>query len=70
MFQIDLLKMRGKGDFNCPKCGVKISPEDQTEDTYVILETIVKGENLDQVVLRCNKCRSHIHLVGFQIKTI
>jgi predicted nucleic-acid-binding Zn-ribbon protein len=66
LFDIDLVKIRGKGDFKCPGCGVKISPDDQTDEIYTILETIMKGENLDRIVLQCKKCRSQIQITGFQ----
>ena len=69
LFNIDLTKIRGNGDFKCPVCGAKISPDDQTEETYTILETIMKGENLDRIILQCNKCRSQIQITGFQTLT-
>jgi len=65
-FTIDLTKIKGRGDFNCPKCGTKISPDDNTEKTYTILETLVKEGQLDSLMLQCNKCESHIHLTGFR----
>jgi predicted nucleic-acid-binding Zn-ribbon protein len=67
VFTVDLAKIGGKGDFKCPRCGVRISPDDQTEDTYMILETIMKGESLEQIALQCNKCKSLIQLTGFQV---
>jgi predicted RNA-binding Zn-ribbon protein involved in translation (DUF1610 family) len=66
-FTIDLTKISGRGDFRCPGCGVMISPDDKTEDTYTILKTIMNGENLDKIALQCNKCKSQIHLTGFCI---
>jgi predicted nucleic-acid-binding Zn-ribbon protein len=66
LFNIDLVKIRGNGDFKCPGCGVKISPDDQTEETYTILATIMKGENLERIVLQCNKCKNQIQVTGFQ----
>jgi len=65
MFTIDLAKIEGKGDFPCPNCGVNISPEDESESVYTIVETKVKGESLEELVILCNKCRSKIRLVGF-----
>ena len=64
---IDLTKIKGKGDFACPKCGINISPDDETEAVFTILEPIVKGEQLHKVILQCNKCKSQIHLIGFQL---
>jgi len=64
-FTVDLTKIEGEGDFPCPKCGVTISPDDETEKVYSILETKVKGDALERLIILCNKCRSEIHLVGF-----
>jgi DNA-directed RNA polymerase subunit RPC12/RpoP len=60
-----LTKIRGKGDFRCPRCGIKISPDESTEETYTILEPVMKGDSLEKILLQCNKCGSKIHLTGF-----
>jgi len=44
LFRVDLTKIRGKGDFDCPKCGTKISPHDRTEKRYRILEAAMKED--------------------------
>jgi len=62
---IDLTKIEGEGDFPCPNCGAVISPDDETEDVYVILETKLKGDTLQELVIQCNRCRSKIQLTGF-----
>jgi hypothetical protein len=67
LFNIDLVTIRGKGDCKCPECEAKISPDDQTEEIYTILETIMNGENLDRIVLQCKKCGGQIQITGFQI---
>ena len=64
-FTVDLAKIKGKGDFNCPKCGTKISPNDRTEKSYKILQTHMRGDELDSIMLQCNTCESQIHLTGF-----
>lgn len=64
-YRIDLTKIEGNGDFPCPSCGTVISPDDETEDVYVILETKLKNEALQELVIQCNKCRSKINLTGF-----
>jgi len=64
-FTVDLTKIEGEGDFPCPKCGVTISPEDETEKVYSILETKVKGDSLEELIILCNSCGSEIHLMGF-----
>jgi DNA-directed RNA polymerase subunit RPC12/RpoP len=64
-FVVDLSKTRRTGEFKCPKCGVRISPDDQSEDAYTILETVMKGDYLEKLILQCNKCGSKIQLIGF-----
>jgi endogenous inhibitor of DNA gyrase (YacG/DUF329 family) len=64
---IDLTKVEGSGDVKCPTCGTTISPDDDTEDTYTILETEMKGDRLDRMTLKCNKCQTQIRLTGFQL---
>jgi len=64
-FIVDLTKIEGEGDFPCPKCSVTISPEDETGKVYSILETKVKGDSLEELIILCKKCGSEIHLVGF-----
>jgi len=67
VYQVNLAELQGEGDFQCPSCGVVISPEDETEDVYIILETKVNGEDLEELVIQCNHCKSKIRLVGFNI---
>ena len=64
MHVINLAKIEGSGEFDCPKCGIKISPDDETDETYIILETVMKGEKLEKIVLQCNKCKSQIQLLS------
>jgi hypothetical protein len=45
-YGLDLNRISGKGEFNCPKCGVTISPDDETEEVYSILEAKVKKQIL------------------------
>jgi len=65
MFTIDLASMEGDGDFPCPNCGVLISPDDESESIYTIVDTRVKGESLEELTIQCNKCGSKIRLIGF-----
>lgn len=62
---VDLTKIEGDGAFPCPKCGVVISPDDDTDEVYTILETKVKNDELAELILLCNKCRTRIKLTGF-----
>jgi predicted RNA-binding Zn-ribbon protein involved in translation (DUF1610 family) len=65
VFEVDLTKIRGEGEFPCANCGIIISPEDETDDVYKVIETKVKGQALEELVIRCNKCGSLLRLVGF-----
>ena len=64
-YTIDLTKIDGSGEFRCPKCGTEMSPDDETEDVYTILEAATKEDRLERIILQCNKCRSQIQLTGF-----
>ena len=70
VYEVNLTKIQGDGDFPCPNCGVIISPEDETEDVYRILKTKVRGQALEELVIQCNKCGSKIRLIGFLIPEI
>jgi hypothetical protein len=63
--ELDLTKIDGNGDFPCPTCGVIISPEDESEDVYVILDEKVVDDVLEEMVVQCNKCSCRIRLTGF-----
>jgi hypothetical protein len=65
--ELDLTKIQGNGDFPCPNCGIIISPEDETEDVYTILEEKLKSEVLEELLIQCNKCSHQIRLTGFPI---
>jgi ribosomal protein S27AE len=64
-YTVDLTKIDGDGTFQCPKCGTVISPDDESEDTYRIVNTRVKGDELAELVLTCKKCGANIKLTGF-----
>lgn len=66
VYVVDLTKIDGDGDFQCPKCGTTVSPEDETETTYVIQEVKMKQDGqLEELVIKCNNCESIIHITGF-----
>ena len=65
VIELDLTKIDGNGDFSCPTCGVTISPEDESEDIYLILEEKVNDDVLEEMIIQCNKCSSRIRLTGF-----
>jgi 5-methylcytosine-specific restriction endonuclease McrA len=65
VYTIDLTKIDGDGAFSCPKCGTVISPDDESDQVYHIVETKVEGDALSELILVCGKCGSSIKLVGF-----
>jgi DNA-directed RNA polymerase subunit RPC12/RpoP len=67
VYQVDLTEIQGEGEFPCPGCGIIISPEDETEDVYSIVSTKVRGDELEELVIQCNRCKSKIRLVGFNV---
>jgi predicted RNA-binding Zn-ribbon protein involved in translation (DUF1610 family) len=69
-YQVDLTKIQGNGDFQCPKCGVTISPDDETDEVYCILEKKLGNKSLDELIIQCQKCRSEIRLIGFSMLNI
>ena len=66
-YVVDLTKIEGHGDFPCPHCGATISPDDESEEAYTILETRAKGNQLDELIIQCHKCMSKIRMTGFLI---
>jgi transcription initiation factor IIE alpha subunit len=66
-YQVDLARIEGSGDFPCPQCGAKLSPEDQTEATYSIKEIKTRRDRLEELIIQCHTCESLIHLAGFKL---
>ena len=67
MYELNLAKIGGSGDFTCPKCQNAISPDDCTEKSYTILEAKGSNQSLEELLIRCNKCGSELHLTGFSL---
>jgi uncharacterized C2H2 Zn-finger protein len=67
VYTVDLTKIDGSGNFLCPRCGTAISPDDTTEEAYAILEIKVNRQGLEELVIRCNRCASQLHLTGFSL---
>jgi predicted RNA-binding Zn-ribbon protein involved in translation (DUF1610 family) len=63
---LDLTVIEGDGSFPCPRCGTIISPDDETEDVYKILDTKIVGNELAELVISCSTCGTIIKLTGFQ----
>jgi len=70
VYTIDLLKLDGKGDFPCPFCRVSISPEDETDEVYSVLEAKVRNNVLEDLLILCNNCSNKILLTGFSVLEI
>jgi len=67
VLRVDLARIDGGGEFSCPRCGATIAPDDDSEDAYTILDSKVNNNDLEEIVIRCNKCSSRIHLTGFSL---
>jgi predicted RNA-binding Zn-ribbon protein involved in translation (DUF1610 family) len=65
-YTIDLTQIDGDGSFPCPKCGTVISPEDETETVYKIVDTTVVNDELVGLIIMCSECKNNIKLTGFQ----
>lgn len=66
-FRIDLNTIDGDGEFPCPSCGQPISPDDETEATYMITDIKTREDgSLEMLSVFCKKCKSTIHLEGFE----
>lgn len=66
-YTISLLDVTDKdGVLPCPQCGAPLSPNDESEDNYEIVDTEVKENELISMTLKCKKCKDEIKLVGFQ----
>jgi hypothetical protein len=66
-YKVDLTKIDGGGDFPCPTCGVNMSPDDQTEDTYSIKGMKTRRDILEELVIQCHRCKTLIRLTGFKL---
>lgn len=70
VYKIDLTKLGEQGDFLCPSCKIHISPDDETEKVYTILEPEVKNNKLESLLIRCNNCTKQMLLTGFSVYDI
>lgn len=66
VYRMELDEINRNGSLPCPGCGAHISPDDQTEEVYTLLDVNMNGAGLDEIVIRCNRCRSQIYIAGFQ----
>jgi predicted RNA-binding Zn-ribbon protein involved in translation (DUF1610 family) len=61
-YSLNIDSIDDDGSFKCPKCGMPISPDDESEENYKILDTKVVKDELSELVISCNKCCSIITL--------
>ncbi|MCW3999407.1 MAG: hypothetical protein NWE93_04125 [Candidatus Bathyarchaeota archaeon] len=61
-YKINITQTTPSGTLLCPGCGAKISPDDHSEETYMIWEVNTHGDKLAELVLYCKRCTSFIHL--------
>ena len=64
-YKLDISKTGMDGAFLCPSCGIKISPDDRSDDNYIIQDTVMKNNEMDEVIIYCKRCLSVIQLSGF-----
>jgi hypothetical protein len=67
-YKVDLTRIEGSGDFPCPTCGVNMSPDDQTEDTYSIKGMKTRRDILEELVIQYHRCKTLIRLTGFKLR--
>lgn len=68
LYRVDLTKIEGEGDFPCPSCGNLISPDDDSGLNYEIVDIKTDRQGrLRELIIVCKKCRSEIHLEGFEL---
>ena len=65
VYRMELDEINRNGSLPCPTCGAHISPDDQTEEVYSLLDVNMVGTGLEEIVIRCNKCQSQIYIGGF-----
>lgn len=63
---VNLANIEGDGSFPCPNCGSSISPDDETEDNYQIMDTKVVNDELAELVISCGNCGCMLKITGFQ----
>ena len=65
-YTINVANSEEDGSFQCPKCKMSISPEDENENNYKIEESKLVNGELSELIITCGKCKSVIKLTGFQ----
>ena len=66
-YTIDLRKVKDEGEFPCPRCKALISPDDESDQNYLLLDTEMKHDDLSALLIECRRCNAVIRLEGFPI---
>jgi hypothetical protein len=62
-FILSLNSLPNDGSFNCPNCKTLISPDDEGDEAYTLVDTTIdRQNNLETVTVQC-RCRAVIRLV-------
>ena len=65
-YSIDLKNVNKHGDFQCPKCGKKIDPDDESGNVYTLSNTkLTDRGDIKSMNIFCY-CGASIELTGFQ----
>ncbi|NLF87492.1 hypothetical protein GX563_01565 [Candidatus Bathyarchaeota archaeon] len=65
VYRMELDEINRNGSLPCPGCGAHISPDDQTEEVYTLLDVNMGNYGLDEIAIQCNRCQSQIYISGF-----
>lgn len=67
-FTVDIQAIKeDSGAFDCPNCGKRIDPHDETDDNYIVLEPQVLDNTLIRLPLKCIGCHAIITLENFSV---
>ena len=64
-YTVDLKKVKDESEFPCPRCKALISPDDSSDQNYLILDTEMKHDDLSALLIECRRCNAVIRLEGF-----
>ena len=66
--KVNLNSIEGDGEFPCPSCRATISPDDDSEKSYKIIDIeTLKDGSLKTLTVSCKKCHNTIILEGFEL---
>jgi predicted RNA-binding Zn-ribbon protein involved in translation (DUF1610 family) len=65
---IPLEQVDENGSFKCPKCSTTISPDDETDDAYEIIETKMVDDEISELIIECGTCGTIITLTGSELQ--